>query len=222
MRKKLAQGSLVLLLTGLTACVHGAKTADSPSGDGLRDTPDSTATTAHPAAPDAGPPEPAPVESHTAEAVAAGSGADPTAPIRQRPTGEAARKALHAHVVELELRDEHDASRVKVQHILISFAGAGTRASRTKAEAEQLAADVYQQVLAGSDFDALVKQYTDDAHPGIYSMTTGAPEKDVYPRRGMVAAFGNVGWRLEVGAVGVARFDPTKSPYGWHIIKRIE
>jgi parvulin-like peptidyl-prolyl isomerase len=39
---------------------------------------------------------------------------------------------------------------------------------------------------------------------------------------GMVAAFGDVAWRLDVGEFGVAPFDPKDSPYGWHIIQRRE
>ena len=38
----------------------------------------------------------------------------------------------------------------------------------------------------------------------------------------MVAGFGDVGWRLQVGEVGVAPFHSRKSPYGWHIIKRVQ
>ncbi|MGE0552335.1 MAG: peptidylprolyl isomerase [Gemmatimonadales bacterium] len=53
-------------------------------------------------------------------------------------------------------------------------------------------------------------------------MTTGAPGPDYYPRQGMAPAFGDVGWRLQVGQIGVAPFDPDKSPFGWHIIKRVE
>ena len=70
------------------------------------------------------------------------------------------------------------------------------------------------QIKDGGDFDALVKKYTNDSHPGKYPMTMSS-------RSGMVPAFGNVGWRLEVGEVGVAPYDPVKSQYGWHIIKRI-
>jgi parvulin-like peptidyl-prolyl isomerase len=38
----------------------------------------------------------------------------------------------------------------------------------------------------------------------------------------MVAAFGDVGFQLEVGEVGMAVYDPVKSKYGWHIIKRLK
>ena len=42
------------------------------------------------------------------------------------------------------------------------------------------------------------------------------------PRQGMVPAFGDVGFTLEVGGIGMAEFDEAASPFGWHIIRRIE
>jgi parvulin-like peptidyl-prolyl isomerase len=37
----------------------------------------------------------------------------------------------------------------------------------------------------------------------------------------MVPGFGDVGWRLKVGEVGVAPNHSIDSPFGWHIIKRL-
>jgi PPIC-type PPIASE domain len=120
---------------------------------------------------------------------------------------------------------EHKAPRVEVQHLLISFAGTGTEAVRTKQEAENLASEVYARLLAGEDFDELITRYTDDSPPGIYGMVADKSEarKDgPYWRKGMVGAFGNVAWRLEVGEIGIAAHDEADSPYGWHIIKRLK
>lgn len=41
-------------------------------------------------------------------------------------------------------------------------------------------------------------------------------------RDGMVPAFGDVAFSLEVGEVGLAPYDAKSSPFGWHIIKRLE
>lgn len=41
-------------------------------------------------------------------------------------------------------------------------------------------------------------------------------------RSGMVAGFGNVGFRLKVGEIGVAPWHEKDSPYGWHVIKRVK
>lgn len=135
--------------------------------------------------------------------------------------------ALRAHVAELQAQPEHGAQRVKVQHILISFQGAPrmTGVTRTKDEAEALAADILAQVRDGADFTRLMSEHSDDDKVvGVYLMSGTGENRppEIFARTGMVPAFGNVGWRLEVGEVGVAPHDPQASPYGWHIVKRLE
>jgi|GEM_PF-198110 len=123
--------------------------------------------------------------------------------------------------------------RITVQHILIGFEGSlpGKDVTRSKMEAEQLASELLKRALAGEDFDALVKEFTDDEHPGIYQManfhsipdTTPEVTADkIFPRGGMVRGFGDVGFLLEVGQVGMSEYSAAKSKYGWHIIKRIK
>ena len=69
-----------------------------------------------------------------------------------------------------------EAPRVKIQHVLISFKGTGTQATRSKEEAEALAKEVLQKAQGGADFDQLVKDYTDDTSgvtadpPGHYQL----------------------------------------------------
>ena len=119
-----------------------------------------------------------------------------------------------------------EADHIKVQHCLIAFKGSLPKptVTRTKDEAKKLAYEILEKARKGEDFDALVKEYTDDAHPGIYGMSNlGKPPKpDYYPRDKMVPAFGDTGFPLQVGEYGISDFDPKKSPYGWHIVKRIE
>jgi len=43
-----------------------------------------------------------------------------------------------------------------------------------------------------------------------------------FARDEMVPAFGDVGFTLEVGEIGLAPYDAKASPFGWHVIKRIE
>ncbi|HET9492878.1 MAG TPA: peptidylprolyl isomerase [Chloroflexia bacterium] len=124
------------------------------------------------------------------------------------------------------------ADHIQVQHILIGFkdavgfgGSAPPKASgRTQDQARTLAYDLYNQAKGGADFDQLVAANTDDAAPGIYGMSnTGIePAEGEYPREGMVPAFGNVGFTLDVGEIGVADYDPATSPYGYHIIKRVK
>ena len=72
----------------------------------------------------------------------------------------------------------------------------------------------------------LVKEHTDDQYPGIYRMSNIGITPDMankeYPREKMVKAFGDVSFSLKVGEVGMARYDPATSKYGWHIIKRLK
>jgi len=118
-------------------------------------------------------------------------------------------------------------SVVTVEHILISFEGTRTQAKRSKSEAQKLAYETLNRVKLGEDFTKLRKELSDDnASPdaGIYTLVnTGIlPEKGEYERSGMVPAFGDVGFRIEVNEVGFAEFDSAKSPFGWHIIKRVK
>lgn len=117
---------------------------------------------------------------------------------------------------------------ITVQHCLIGFQGSlpGKNVTRTKEEAAKLAEEILKRAKDGEDFGALVQEYTDDAYPGIYKMANFDAVPDmaakIYPRGQMVAAFGDTGFPLPVGGIGMAAYDPQKSPYGWHIIKRIK
>ena len=117
---------------------------------------------------------------------------------------------------------------ISVQHILVGFTGTvpGKSITRSQEEAQALAEDVFKRAQAGEDFDVLVKEYTDDSHPGIYKMANFDVPADmsqrVFARSQMVKAFGDVGFPLEVGEIGMASYDPETSQFGWHVIKRVE
>lgn len=115
---------------------------------------------------------------------------------------------------------------IKLQHILISFQGKvpGKNIVRSREQAAALAGQLLDRARKGEDFDALVKENTDDSHPGIYGLSNRgvSPASGEFRREQMVPAFGDVGFRLQPGEVGMAPYDPAKSPYGWHVIKRIE
>jgi parvulin-like peptidyl-prolyl isomerase len=126
-----------------------------------------------------------------------------------------------------ENRASAEPDHIKVQHILIAFKGTlrGNKAvTRSKEEAKELAYQLLERAQNGEDYDALVVEYTNDSAPGIYGMSNNGvtPAQGEYARGGMVGAFGNVGFVLEAGEIGIADFNPSTSPYGWHIIKRIE
>jgi hypothetical protein len=117
---------------------------------------------------------------------------------------------------------------ITVQHILIGYKGSvrGKSITRTAGEAKQLATELLERAQQGEDFDGLVREYTNDSSPGIYKMANfGIPadsDQRIQARDGMVPAFGDVGFPLAVGEIGMAEYHHQRSPFGWHIIKRIE
>lgn len=140
-------------------------------------------------------------------------------------------QTMRAYIDGIQARPDVKDNSVKVQHILI---GVGPRFGGTQPDAaEKRAAEVLQELAAGGgeNFDALVEKHTDDAYPGIYTMLLeGRSDYDngVFLRREMVSAFGDVGWKLQVGEVGISPYDPRPpagkgtSYFGIHIIKRLE
>lgn len=121
--------------------------------------------------------------------------------------------AIKALMAKPELPDQS----ITVQHVLIAFQGAPRiqGVTRTKDEAKVLAEQVWKESLSGADFKALMKQHSNDSGGGEYPMTKAG-------RMQMVKGFGDVGFRLAVGEIGVAPWDQTASPFGWHIIKRVK
>lgn len=147
----------------------------------------------------------------TTETTATGAPAVQTAPSAEpAPAAAAAAPAEH----------------IKLQHILIAFSGKvpGKNITRSQDEARALATEILERAKKGEDFDELVRTYTDDRAPGIYALSNSgvAPASGEFSRDRMVPAFGNVGFSLAPGEIGMAEYDPSTSPYGWHIIKRLE
>lgn len=138
--------------------------------------------------------------------------------------------------------------RVRVQHCLISFKDAeafkakpgrqrrspSPRAlKRTRAAAENLAKKLLSDAQGGWDFTAIVKRYSDDTGlnpaddvPGSYRLTndgvTPDPTKGETARSGMVPGFSKTAFELKVGEIGLCVYDKDASPFGWHIMKRVE
>jgi hypothetical protein len=154
-----------------------------------------------------------------------GNGAPANAPLGTEPTANDEVAAMRKDIAAIMARPERTAREVQVQHILIGRSNPRLpQVSRSDAEAEVRAAEVYAKIKGGADFGSLVAEFTDDSAPGIYTMMqTGTPAAPgAFTRDGMARAFGDVGWRLDVGEVGVAPYHDSDSPFGWHIIKRLK
>lgn len=115
------------------------------------------------------------------------------------------------------LQREPLANNAQVKHILIGWrdldAARDERAKgRSKEEAENQVRALLGQIKAGANFEALMKQYSED--PGSASTGRAYP---VSPDAQLVIEFKMLGLRLRVDEVGVVASD-----YGFHIIKRVE
>jgi hypothetical protein len=138
--------------------------------------------------------------------------------------------ALNSAIDALAARPEDGTSEVTVQHLLVGVVGNLPGVTRPGGDAERLTAELYLRAKDGEDFDDLVREYTDDTHPGIYRMITSGKSDEARGtllRSEMVKGFGDVAWRLAVGEIGVVPYDPPPqfgggtSPFGFHIVKRL-
>jgi parvulin-like peptidyl-prolyl isomerase len=118
---------------------------------------------------------------------------------------------------------------ITVKHILISFQGAErSDQKRSQAEAQKLAYEILGRVKTGEDFDKLIKEFSNDPGEGMYTLVNEGLKADElakpmeYDRKGMVPAFGDVGFRISVNEIGLSEHDPKTSPFGYHIIKRVK
>ncbi len=126
-------------------------------------------------------------------------------------------------------KPEGEPDRVSVKHVLIAYKGA-TRATatRSKDEARELAKQILLHASNGAPFEELMAKHTDDQGSkdgkaydmANHGVAPAAPGESA--RSGMATAFGDVGFKLAVGEVGLADPDKMDSPFGFHIIKRMK
>ena len=123
---------------------------------------------------------------------------------------------------------------VEVDHILIGIenlnaAPGGFSGKWALPKARVIAYDLLARLKAGGDWAKAKEEYSEDGQPGNrggpygmanYGVKTLPGERQRTGPQGMVPAFGNVGFKLAVGEIGIADFHPEASPYGFHIIKR--
>ena len=117
----------------------------------------------------------------------------------------------------------HD-GHVLLDHILIGVRGPRLPQARMEPEARVLARSLFDRLRAGGDWAAAKREHSEDPPPGgPYELADHgvAPAPGAYPRARMAPAFGDVGFSLKVGETGLAEYDPAKSPFGFHVIKRV-
>jgi parvulin-like peptidyl-prolyl isomerase len=117
---------------------------------------------------------------------------------------------------------------VQVKHVLIAFRGAErSESTRSREEAERLAYEVLGRVRKEEDFDLLIKSLSDDlgsrdGKPYTLTNTGIEPLEGEFARATMAKEFGDVSFRINVGEIGFAAYDPATSAFGYHIIKRVK
>ena len=120
---------------------------------------------------------------------------------------------LIGRVTPEEIQAAYNEDYICAKHILIptvNLQNGAALSSEEVAAAEALANDLCAQIDAGTDFDALMHEYSEDG-----GLVTN-PDGYVFTEGEMVEEFYNGAKTLEIGEVSA----PVLSPFGYHIIKR--
>lgn len=125
-------------------------------------------------------------------------------------TADAFRSPSGFHIVYMAERRGDDATiaQTKVRHILIK-----PSEILTEAQAEEKAAQLKARILAGEDFAALARQFSED----IGSAAEGGDLGWTSPGQ-MVPAFENAVDSAETGTIS----DPVRTDFGYHIIEVLD
>jgi peptidyl-prolyl cis-trans isomerase SurA len=104
-------------------------------------------------------------------------------------------------------------TEIGARHILIGYQGAQRAAptvTRSRQEAQALAQDIRQKVLAGADWDALWREYSNE--PGGRQ----GGDLGIFGRGQMVPAFEFAAFALSIGETS----EVVETPFGFHVIQR--
>lgn len=105
---------------------------------------------------------------------------------------------------------------IGARHVLVMHAESQRKpegVTRTRAEARKRAEECLLKLRGGADFDAIVKECSDE--PGAAER---GGDLGVFERTAMVRSFADAAFSLRVGEVS----EIVETPFGFHIIKRTE
>ena len=112
------------------------------------------------------------------------------------------------HIIKLIERrgaGMQELSQTLVSHILIK-----PSEIRSDKESRDLSESIYRQLLQGSEFAALAKEYSDDPGTALNGGSLGWSEEGQF-----VPEFSEVMGRTETGQLS----EPFLSPFGWHVLR---
>ena len=112
------------------------------------------------------------------------------------------------HIIKLIERrgaGMQELSQTLVSHILIK-----PSEIRSDEESRDLSESIYRQLLQGSEFAALAKQYSDDPGTALNGGSLGWSEEGQF-----VPEFSEVMGKTETGQLS----EPFLSPFGWHVLR---
>ena len=143
-----------------------------------------------------------------------GPGEPPRVATPPAPNGAAAKAGSATPENAAELAAEP--TEISARHLLVAYQGA-LRASpsvtRSKAEAQARAEEALKRAKAGEDFEALVKEFSDEPGAAERGGSLGR-----FGRGMMVPAFEKAAFRLAPGQVS----DIVETQFGFHVIQRTE
>ena len=137
----------------------------------------------------------------------------PPPPAPTHKDGSSAPESFGETFAEAPARAE---DRIGARHLLVMYASskrAPSGITRSRDEAQNRAEQALARALAGEDFAALVKEYSDEPGAGERGGDLGR-----FERRMMVKPFADAAFALEIGGISQV----VETEFGFHVIQRTE